>query len=161
MNVPIILIGTKTDLRDGRLPEPVVGHAQAGSRGHLTPRQRQEFNAVSYLEGKEAAIRMGAVAYDEACAFNKDEIGHLFDTAAHYGLVFRNPALAAPEHHPNDQLEDVMTAIDRKYQLYSDERCEHLQDYHLEPRRSRDHVLDLPVAAQPIESAAMATSGAW
>lgn len=157
VNVPIVLVGTKTDLRDSRLPEPVVGHAQAGSRGHLTPRQRQEFNTVSYIEGKEAAARMGAVDYEEACAFNPDKIDFMFGRAAQHGLVHRNPSLVHPKESPSAQLDAVSTAIDRKYTLYADERSDHLRDYMLEPRRSSDRMLDVP----QIESATTATSGAW
>jgi len=153
VNVPIFLVGTKTDLRDTRSAEPVVGHAQAGSRGHLTPRQRQEFNCVTFLEGKEAALRMGAVDYEEACAFNKDEIASVFGAAAQYGLAFRNPGLPGPRDMVKPgHLGDIVSAIDRKYNLYADERSDHLRNYELEPRRSKDRYPD---------STATATSGEW
>lgn len=134
---PIILVGTKLDLREGRLAEPVVGHASPGSRGHLTPRQRQEFNCVSFLEGKEAAARMGAAQYIETCMFDQDGVDAVFAAAAQHGLTFRTP-LSTENIHKAD------TSPSRDYQMYSRERSDDPRDYTVEPRRSKDRMLELP-----------------
>jgi len=155
VDVPIVLIGNKTDLRDSRRPQPVVGHAQPGSQGYLTPCHRQEFNCVSFLEGKEAAARMGAVRYEETSGFNPEKVADVFATAAQYGLMFRNPQLSAPQSSVEAQETTTDTSIDREYAMYAEERCQHLSDYMLEPRRSNDRVLE------DVEPTATATSGSW
>jgi len=148
--VPIILVGTKVDLRDKRLMEPSVGHSQAGTRGHLTPMNRQDFHCVGCPEGNEAAKRMRGFGanveeYVEASAFDATSVTHAFHRAAHLGLVFRTPLERSHGLGHNGEIKDMSK---RAYEMYSDERSPFKEDYSAEPRRSEDRVLELPIAAQ-------------
>jgi len=83
---PIILVGTKQDLRDSRQEVPAVGHSIPGSRGHLTPREVQDFTCVSELEGQEAAARIGASFYYETSGLKTGEHDSMFAEVALCGL---------------------------------------------------------------------------
>ena len=88
---PLVLVGTKKDLRDSRLPRPVVGHSTPGSRGHLTPRQRQDFNCVSRVDGEERAARLGASHYFEVDGFDNSTHQEILNAVTLCGLEHRRP----------------------------------------------------------------------
>jgi len=142
VDVPIVLVGTQMDLRDTRLAEPTVGHAQAGTRGHLTPNFRQQFHCVGPVEGTEAAQQMGAMEYLEVSAFDAESVTHVFLRAAHQGVLFRTPLQKS--HGLGHSESEMLTANERVFELHSKHRSPCKGDYSAEPRRSEDRYLEQP-----------------
>lgn len=88
---PLVLVGTKKDLRDSRLPRPVVGHSSPGSRGHLAPMQRQEFNCVTTADAEERARALGAAHYFEVDGFDNTRHEEILHAITLCGLEHRRP----------------------------------------------------------------------
>ena len=74
-NVPIILVGTKKDLRNDPNTIKELG------------KMKQE--PVKLEEGRAMAEKINAFAYHECSAKNKEEVRKVFDTAARASLQFK------------------------------------------------------------------------
>jgi len=82
-DVPIILVGTKLDLRENEIPDPSTGL----------------FDPVSHEEGKELMKEIGAHAYVELSAKTGDNLESLFQKVLEIGKS-NHPAVAAEVARP-------------------------------------------------------------
>ncbi|KAL9993467.1 putative small GTP-binding protein [Helianthus debilis subsp. tardiflorus] len=64
-NVPVVLVGTKLDLRD--------------DKGYLS--DHKSYNAITYSEGEELRKQIGAVAYIECSSKTQQNVKAVFDSA--------------------------------------------------------------------------------